>query len=181
MQQVVERIAAEQLELLDADRGQHRDRRDALALGTDQAQRDPTTHAEAEQMRALDSEAIEPLADVGGVRLDGVVGSVERRGAEAGHVGSEHEAVPGQERSERPEVVGAPGRTVKQHDGSLALDRLPPGSPREGDFPRCALETAARFERGRLAPFVDPRGRIVEQPGDVGRDDQDGVEAGRDQ
>ncbi len=84
---VVERLVAEQLHLLHADRRQQHDRGDALGRLTVELERNATAHGEAEQLRALDSELVEPLLDIAGVRGDRVVGDPAARRAEAGQVG----------------------------------------------------------------------------------------------
>ncbi len=80
---VVQVIVAEQLELLDTDRGQQHQRANAPGSAVVQAQRDAAAHAESDDVHGTHVQLLEELQDVSGVRPRRVVRAARRRPPES--------------------------------------------------------------------------------------------------
>jgi hypothetical protein len=90
VESVVQVVVAEELVLLDADRGEHRDGCHPVRLEIGKRHSDPAAHAEADEMGAPHPERIEQLADIERVGANGIVGNASGRSTESRQVGRDH-------------------------------------------------------------------------------------------
>ncbi len=116
VQGVIQLVVAEQLQLLDADRRQQRQRADALRRRARDLQGHAAAHAEADDVDRAEFEGVEQLQGVVGVGADRVVGNVAGRSAEAGEIGRDDETIFRDVRRQVGEVVGAAGTAVQHED-----------------------------------------------------------------
>jgi hypothetical protein len=130
---MVEVELTQQLHLLDADRGEHRDRAHAPRRQVRHRERDAAAHAEPDDMDVVDPQRVEQLEHVPGVRPEGVVGDLPLRCAEARKVRHDHAIALRQVRNDGLEVVLTARAAVKEDDdgraGNLVGARAGIGEP----------------------------------------------------
>jgi hypothetical protein len=117
---VVQTVAAEELQFLDADRGEQGEGTEALRRESRQLESHPASHAEAHGMDLLDSEMVEKCRDIESVGADRVVGDSSPRVAKAGEIGRQSSEPPHQRWSQGEKISAASGATVEQQYRGLA-------------------------------------------------------------
>ena len=99
--QVIDAVVPEELEFLDADRGQQRQRCDSLGSQAIKFETDAAAHAETDEMGAIDIQTVQQVEAVHGVGSDRVIRHRVRRRPETGQI-----------RCDQAEAIAQPGCDV---------------------------------------------------------------------
>ena len=114
---VVQRVVAEELELLRAEGGQERERGDSVRRTIREVGGHAASHREADDVDSRDAQLVDELQGVVGVRQDRGVRDVGPRTAEPREARRDRLAVLGEERRQAVEVAERAGAAVEQQDG----------------------------------------------------------------
>ena len=118
---VVDVIVPGQLHFLNTNRGEHRQRPNAVRRRVREIQRDAAAHTESHHVSTLDAELIQELSHVDGVRAEGVVRQGPARVAEPREIGDDDPLVLRQNRRESIEIVLPARAAVNQHNRGRRL------------------------------------------------------------